>query len=292
MSFAERNGIEATKPLQINGIDESLRNRLMNIFDRYINKTYNGDEIARYVLDRLGYIFDYDIEDSYITINNHFMGISRKSKWYSPYDILEYAFAAHKRSCQGCDLECDNLCTTYIWLKDFPNSINLVLQQEKSGYRMVVGKFILLTNEQELASIEEASDSPFRPVNIHINKALTLFSSKEFPDYENSIKESISAVESICCIITNLSGKGATLGAAIKKLKDHGLEIHGAMENAFERLFGYTSDADGIRHGGIDFTDVPEEDAKFMLIACSAFVNYLIEKNRKYIDFPHDDENN
>jgi len=50
------------------------------------------------------------------------------------------------------------------------------------------------------------------------------------------------------------------------------------MESAFSSLYGYTSDENGIRHGGIDFKSVPSEDAKYMLISCSAFVNYLIEK--------------
>ena len=42
-----------------------------------------------------------------------------------------------------------------------------------------------------------------------------------------------------------------------------------------------TSDSDGIRHGGIDFTNAPAEDAKYMLVSCSAFINYLIEKQSK-----------
>ena len=44
-----------------------------------------------------------------------------------------------------------------------------------------------------------------------------------------------------------------TLGSTLKKLeKDGGVVIHGAMKTAFEKLYGYTSDSDGIRHGGID----------------------------------------
>ena len=82
----------------------------------------------------------------------------------------------------------------------------------------------------------------------------------------------------MCCIITGMSGTQATLGAAIKKLKDSGVHIHSAMERAFLALYGYTSDENGIRHGGIDFTSVPAGDAKYMLVSCSAFVNYLIEK--------------
>ena len=107
---------------------------------------------------------------------------------------------------------------------------------------------------------------------------MALYADRKAPDYENSIKESISAVEAMCCIITGLTGTQATLGAAIKKLKDNGVHIHRAMESAFSSLYGYTSDENGIRHGGIDFTNAPAEDAKYMLISCSAFVNYLMEK--------------
>lgn len=78
-----------------------------------------------------------------------------------------------------------------------------------------------------------------------------------------------------------MSGAQAALGAAIKKLKDNGVHIHNAMEKAFGALYGYTSDSNGIRHGGITFASVPSEDAKYMLVSCSAFVNYLMEKWRK-----------
>ena len=85
----------------------------------------------------------------------------------------------------------------------------------------------------------------------------------------------------MCCIITNSTGKNATLGNAMKKLDDAGVTIHGAMKVAFEKLYGYTSDAGGIRHGSIDFTDATIEDAQYMLVTCSAFVNYLNSKYEK-----------
>lgn len=42
-------------------------------------------------------------------------------------------------------------------------------------------------------------------------------------------------------------------------------------------LYGYISDANGIRHAGnIGGPSSTFEEAKFMLVSCSAFVNYLI----------------
>ena len=50
---------------------------------------------------------------------------------------------------------------------------------------------------------------------------------------------------------------------------------------AFVAIYGYTSDADGIRHAMIDDSKCDFEDAKYMLVSCSAFVNYLIMKATK-----------
>lgn len=115
----------------------------------------------------------------------------------------------------------------------------------------------------------------FDTVNTHFEKSMKLYSKRKNPDYENSIKEAISAVESMCCII---NGKDSTLSDAIKKIKDKGVHIHPAMVSSFCSLYEYTSDEKGIRHAGIDFTEASAEDAKYMLVSCSAFVNYLIEK--------------
>lgn len=110
----------------------------------------------------------------------------------------------------------------------------------------------------------------------HLSKANKFLADRENPDYENSIKESISAVEAICEIITGIKGKEATLGNMLKKLETNGVKIHQGLKTAFNILYGYTSDANGIRHAGdIGGKSSTFEEAKFMLVACSAFVNYL-----------------
>ena len=55
-------------------------------------------------------------------------------------------------------------------------------------------------------------------------------------------------------------------------------EIHGSLMAGFLKLYGYTSDEDGIRHAILDEPNVGLVEAKYMLVSCSAFVNYLIEK--------------
>jgi len=44
------------------------------------------------------------------------------------------------------------------------------------------------------------------------------------------------------------------------------------------KLYGYTSDEDGIRHAILNDPELGFAEAKFMVVSCSAFVNYLIAK--------------
>ena len=151
--------------------------------------------------------------------------------------------------------------------------INQIFEREFIGYRFVNGHIIQITSKEEIDQIEEAIAVKDNKVNEHLEKALLLLSDRENPDYENSIKESISAVEAMCNEIT---GKNSTLGEALKQLKKGNI-IHPSLESAFEKLYGYTCDASGIRHAGqIDGEDSTFEEAKFMLVACSGFVNYLL----------------
>jgi hypothetical protein len=95
------------------------------------------------------------------------------------------------------------------------------------------------------------------------------------PDYRNSIKESISAVESLVKVTAG-SDKG-TLGQLTKKLEVD-IQLHPALTAAFSSLYGYASDEGGIRHALMDSDSIAFEDAKFFLVVCSAFVNFVEAK--------------
>ena len=103
---------------------------------------------------------------------------------------------------------------------------------------------------------------------------------RENKDYKNCVKESISAVEAICKIIAD--EPNSDLSKAIKHLKKGGIHIHPTLESAWEKIYAYTCDVGGIRHAEKLFeSDVTFEEAKYMLISCSAFVNYLIAEYGK-----------
>ena len=86
-----------------------------------------------------------------------------------------------------------------------------------------------MSARNRIQEINKIIDSPYQSVKIHINKALALYSDRKKPDYENSIKESISAVESYCALITN--DKKATLGQALKQIEQK-TNIHPALKKS------------------------------------------------------------
>lgn len=149
------------------------------------------------------------------------------------------------------------------------------------GYRFISGEIVPITDKSEVKEIEQACHTPFDGVRRHLEKALNFLSDREHPDYKNCVKESVCAVESICKII--IGDDSATLGKALKKLENCGLELHHALREGISSLYGYASDKGGIRHSeGETESTVTFEEAKFMMVTCSAIVNYLVAEYGKH----------
>ncbi len=82
----------------------------------------------------------------------------------------------------------------------------------------------------------------------------------------------------MCKIITG--DEKATLSTALRRLEGSGIRIHSGLRQSFDKLYVYTGDAHGIGHALLDESTLDFDDAKFMLVSCSAFVNYLVAKAR------------
>jgi len=136
-----------------------------------------------------------------------------------------------------------------------------------------------MTSEQEIKEIEEVLENTFniKPIRLQLENALSKMSNREQPDIRGSIKESISAVETLCRLITGRPK--LELGKALKEIEAQGkIDLHPALKDAFIKLYGWTSDDGGIRHALMDEPNLEFEDAKFMLVSCSAFINYILAK--------------
>ena len=98
-------------------------------------------------------------------------------------------------------------------------------------------------------------------------------------DLAGSVRESIHAVESVAKLI---APDATTLGAALHSLERRGVLHHKALKQAISKLYGYTSDEQGIRHALLDkaAANVTIDEAVFMLGACASFASYLWRKHK------------
>lgn len=160
--------------------------------------------------------------------------------------------------------------------QNFIQMCNTALEKESSGYRIIDRIVTPITDAIEIAGIEEAVNSKYEFANRHLRSAQQLLSdrSNNPNKYQNSIQQSISAIESIC---RTLVPKTNTLGDALKKI-DKQIHFQSQFKAGLEKLYVYTCNEDGIRHALMDDSKVSFDEAKFMLVACSAFVNYLTAK--------------
>jgi hypothetical protein len=73
-----------------------------------------------------------------------------------------------------------------------------------------------------------------------------------------------------------LNDETGTLGKLIDSFN-----FHSALKKGLSSIYGYTSDADGIRYALLEEDGLTYDDAKFFLVLCSAFINYFQSKSRQ-----------
>ncbi len=194
--------------------------------------------------------------------------LSNENVWYKKYDLIEFALDVLKPNINSDR----NYCEIFT---SFVSIINATFERLNYAYRIVGGEILEVTDKEEIAAIEDALRES-STINTHLNESLRLLSNRPEADYRNSIKESISAVEALCREITGTN----TLGDALKTLEKNGVLIPTFLKSGFEKLYVYTNDErTGIRHALMNDVETPGYDeAKFMLVACSAFINYVQSK--------------
>jgi hypothetical protein len=273
LRFSDRIGV--TKPpssIQINSMNESLRNSIWNLllelFGDYrllieLSKAITKDFLKEPLDSRRGIEW---FRRSYFQM-----------QWFEVYNLLEF-IADFLEKNEGRVIMGKGLPSS----AEFEQRVNEVLERELAGYRFIHKQIVPISSEVEVSAIEEALEQSkqtgLQGAYTHLKTALEFLSKKPNPDCRNSIKEAISAVESVAKYITGSKSQG--LKGLLDELSSK-VPIHGALREAFIKLYGYSSDEQGIRHALLSEPNVGLEEAKFMLVSCSAFVGYLISKAEK-----------
>ena len=163
----------------------------------------------------------------------------------------------------------------------FREFIVTTLQESMCAYSIVESVWTIVPSaipEQRISvgrAFRVLEDGPFGGAREHLRKSADCVNAG---DHSGSVRESIHAVESVA---RKLDSDARTLSSALASLCNRGLSLHGAFKSGIEKLYGYASDEDGIRHSLSDATaNVDVADAVFMFGACASFAAFLVEKAR------------
>lgn len=165
------------------------------------------------------------------------------------------------------------------WEHVLIEAVNRRFERNLVAYRLIDLQLVPIDRQDEMDAVAEAFDAAgpgSTSAQAHLRQAVSLLADREHPDYRNSIKESISAVEAVARSLTG----AATLGAAIRALPSTGMETHKALLSAWSSMYGWTSDAGGLRHGDEEITEADQALAKYVLVTSSAFVTLLLDRAR------------
>ncbi len=280
-TFSQRHGIKPLKKkIQMDDMDKELISKLWNsLYEIYWNtmKRYpliTQNEKIEYLIKRLWHnVLKEPIDtlwEEWSKVKNQIRKYFFECKWNERYDFIEKVVEYYD----------DEKSPQTTHNEEFKKFCNQILEEESAPYRFVGDLITPIISNIEIEAIEESLKSPLKPVYEHINASLTFLSDRKKPDYRNSIKEAISAVEYVCRKIANEND--VTLTKALNKIETEGkIQFHPKLKKSLQELYWYTSDAEGIRHSLKDEKNLSCEDAKFMLVSCSAFTNYLIQKASK-----------
>ncbi|MBN1508027.1 MAG: hypothetical protein JW955_14340 [Sedimentisphaerales bacterium] len=297
MGFSERMGKSNSREgLQIESMDEALRTGLWNVIFHVLGRVQSprtrGDDDSVDCLHKeiWSEFFKHPAHEMPRT-RSEFVEVVAKwfsdAEWHRVYSLIEFiaqvggtVYDKYGEVHLQISVLGQERLGGPIDVTAFEREINTVLAREQSGYKSIGDQIAPVADELEVKAIGEALDTTeghgLTGVHEHLQSALGKLSDRRSPDYRNSVKESISAVESICKIICGCSH--AELPRAIAALRKKGIVLHPALKAGIISIYGWTSDADGIRHGMIDQSSCGFDEAKYMCVSCSAFVNYLIGK--------------
>jgi hypothetical protein len=203
--FSERFGFNPVRSaLQIDAIDDGLRNQLWNLIGMRLfsalpsSEGHTGNYLPILPANETFKILShYYFKKPIDQIGTSYLGAVRRLRdyffscqWYEVYDLVEFLPKLLDGQAK----------------QDFVDELNESLKEEMSGYRLVSGLISPITDEQQILAIEQALTSPdsLKPTREHLRQALKHLADRANPDYRNSIKESVLAVEALCKIISGL----------------------------------------------------------------------------------------
>lgn len=281
LTFSQRHGYEPLpEPMKLEEISDDLRREICNTVRSFLLRICSGNEFGPYFDDpemrfiervrgKVEKIPESAVSTGYDKVMSYFENTFLGSPFNHLLDLLE------------------TITNDRIVSDKLAKNIERLFESHNASYRLDTSRppyyFVPRASQEQgeatRQAVETVEQSAVAPgAATHLRQAVEHLNAGRYAD---SIRESIHAVESVACKIDH--GASNTLGPALDSLERAGLLNHRALKSAFDRLYGYTSDEEGIRHALIerDAADVDMDEAMFMYSACASFAAYLVNKHRK-----------
>ena len=196
--FSQRYGYSPVRDkIQLDGMDVQLRNSLWSALEIHLwsrvvtSDLFIASELSLPSNKRFKLLFTGlwgsffklpldTLSDNWVTVKNQIRAQFFNETWFWVYDFIEFV-AQNYTDSEASDT--------------FRTTANVFLEREMSGYRFVGDLITSITDQVEIDEIESAMAGKEQAVSSQLKRSLELLSDRADPDYRNSIKESISAVE-------------------------------------------------------------------------------------------------
>ena len=278
LTFSQREGLSPLpEAMQLKHVTTDFRNIVWLAVDKAIERESDGFVVYFRDASTRAIILSYCIRilhwphDQIVHSPSNHRELLRKTILEGTFDevltLVEFILRA-KRCSQGLRQVLEDafqhgrLAYTIQMIDDLPTIVPRV--SEESG----------IATQQAIETIEEKAPPGART---HLRTAASAIDEERYAD---AVRESIHAVESVARTIDPNAGN--SLGSALNSLEKAGLLKHPALKEGFSKLYGYTSDENGIRHALLEESaaDVDIDDAVFMFGACACFAAYLTNKHK------------
>ena len=279
-TFSQREGKDPLpEPMRLEHVSEDFRNLVWLAVDKIIKeevrtfRIYGNTEgpipdiVSHYTVRVLRYTHDF-IDDKPSEHQKFLKKIILEGSYDQVLTLVELIL-------------CHNLCPKQL-RKDLKNAFKEVpiayTVQTVNGLPTIVPRSSEESGAATQQAIETVEQSGSAGAKTHLHDAVEAINEQRYAD---AVRESIHAVESVARTIDPKASK--TLGPALRSLKAAGVLNHRALQEAFSRLYRYTSDENGIRHALLEegAADVDLDDAVFMFGACASFAAYLVNRHKQ-----------
>ena len=295
LTFSQREGkAPLPEPMRLEHVPQRFRQLMWQVIDGEIRESSHGYYGPNYAYDYGGVGVSFSIEQ----LEQHLGSIVRSYK----FDVLD---TLHDEIEEYGPIESGNFFKELITGGNYHEVLTLIEFVLRHQYcsknlrkaliavfdnapvayfvKKVTGRFTIMprmskeSGEATQQAIQVIQDAGMKGASTHLREAAEQINARQFA---KSIADSIHAVESVA---RQIDPKSQTLSHALNSLEKAGLIKHPALKEAFSKLYGYTSDEQGIRHALLnqDSADVGVDEAVFMFGACASFAAYLVNKHRQ-----------